>query len=71
MFSRKEIPEELTDQRFFTFWIFLYFIYMLLGYVLTDHQLMEVEEKSEVLDVDERYIGLHGVAGILYPIQKS
>ena len=44
---------------------------MLLGYVLTDHQLMEVEEKSEVLDVDERYIGLHGVAGILYPIQKS
>ena len=71
MFFRKEIPEELTDQRFFTFWIFLYFIYMLLGYVLTDHQLMEVEEKSEILDVDERYTSLHGVAGILYPIQKS
>ena len=30
---------------------------MLLGYAMTDDQLMEVAEKSEVLDVDERYIG--------------
>ena len=30
---------------------------MLLGYALTDYQLMEVAEKSEVLDVDEHYIG--------------
>ena len=30
---------------------------MLLGYALTDDQLMEVAQKSEVLDVDERYIG--------------
>ena len=30
---------------------------MLLGYTLTDDQLMEVAEKSEVLDVDEHYIG--------------
>ena len=30
---------------------------MLLGYTLTDDQLMEVAEKSEVLDVDEYYIG--------------
>ena len=30
---------------------------MLLGCALTNDQLMEVEEKSEVLDVDEHYIG--------------
>ena len=30
---------------------------MLLGYTLTDGQLMEVAEKSEFLDVDDRYIG--------------
>ena len=29
---------------------------MLLGYALTDDQLMELAEKSEVLDVDEHYI---------------
>ena len=29
---------------------------MLLGYALTDDQLMKVAEKSEVLDVDEHYI---------------
>ena len=39
------------------FCIFLYFIYMLSGYALTDDQLMEVAEISEVLDVDEHYIG--------------
>ena len=31
---------------------------MLLGYTLTDDQLMEVAEKSKVLDVDENYIGV-------------
>ena len=36
--------------------MFLYFIYRLLGYALTDDQLMELAEKSEVLDVDEHYI---------------
>ena len=30
---------------------------MLLGYSLTDDQLMELAERSEVLDVDEHYIG--------------
>ena len=30
---------------------------MLLDYALTDDQLMEVAEKSEVLDVGEHYIG--------------
>ena len=30
---------------------------MFLGYALTDDQLMELAEKSEVLDVDEHYIG--------------
>ena len=30
---------------------------MLLGYALTDDQLMELVEKSKVLDVDEHYIG--------------
>ena len=30
---------------------------MLLGYALTEDQLMEVAEKSKVLDVDEHYIG--------------
>ena len=39
------------------FSIFLYFIHILLGYTLTDHQLMEVAEKSEALDADEHYIG--------------
>ena len=29
---------------------------MLLGYALTDDQLMEVAEKFNVLDVDENYI---------------
>ena len=37
--------------------MFLYFIYRLLGYALTDDQLMELAEKSEVLNVDEHYIG--------------
>ena len=31
----------------------LYLIYMFLDYALTDDQLMEEAEKSEVLDVDE------------------
>ena len=39
------------------FSIFLYFIHMLLGYTLTDHQLMDVAEKSEALDADEHQIG--------------
>ena len=30
---------------------------MLLGYALTDDQLMELAEKSEVLDADDYYIG--------------
>ena len=30
---------------------------MLLGYALTGDQLMEVAEKSEVLDLNEHYIG--------------
>ena len=30
---------------------------MFLGYTLTDHQLMDVAEKSEALDADEHYIG--------------
>ena len=60
MFFGKEIPEELelTYQHLFTFLMLLYFIHMLLGYTLTDDQLMEVAEKSEVLDVDENYIGV-------------
>ena len=37
--------------------MFLYFIYLLLGYTLIDDQLMETAEKPEVLDVDEHYIG--------------
>ena len=59
MLFGKERPEELelTYQHFFIFSMFLYFIYMLLGYALTDDQLMEVAEKSEVLDVDENYMG--------------
>ena len=59
MLFEKEIPEELelTYQHFFMFCMFLYFIYMFLGYALTDDQLMELAEKSEVLDVDEHYIG--------------
>ena len=59
IFFRKEIPEELelTYQRFFMFWIFLYFLYMLLCYTLADDQQMEVAEKSEVLDANEHYIG--------------
>ena len=58
MFFGKKISEEfeLTYQHFFMFLMFLYFIYMLLGRALTDNQLMEVAEKSEVLDVDEYYI---------------
>ena len=35
----------------------LYFIYLLLGYALIDDQLMEVAEKSVVLEVDEHYTG--------------
>ena len=60
MLFGKEIPEELelTYQHFFMFLMFSYFIYMLLGYALTDDQLMEVAEKSEVLDIDENYIGV-------------
>ena len=58
MLFGKERPEELelTYQHFFIFSMFLYFIYMLLGYALTDDQLMEVAEKFNVLDVDENYI---------------
>ena len=37
--------------------MFLCFIYIFLSYALTDDQLMEVAEKSEVLDFDEHYIG--------------
>ena len=40
------------------FLMFLYFIYMLLGCALTHDQLMEVAEKSKVLDIDENYIGV-------------
>ena len=60
MLFGKERPEELelTYQHFFIFSMFSYFIYMLLGYALTDDQLMEVAEKSEVLDIDENYIGV-------------
>ena len=36
--------------------MFSCFIYMLLSYALIDDQLMEVAEKSEVLDFDEHYI---------------
>ena len=38
---------------------------MLLGYALTDDQLVEAVKKSEVLDFDEHYIGEK------FPIQKS
>ena len=37
--------------------MFLYVIYMLLDYALTDDQLMEVAEKSQAPDVGEHYIG--------------
>ena len=59
MLFEKEILEEpeLTYQHFFYVLNVFIFIYMLLGYALTDDQLMELAEKSEVLDVDEHYIG--------------
>ena len=46
---------------------------MLLGYTFIDDHLMEVAEKSEVLNVDEHYIvkSLHGVAVMLCMIKKS
>ena len=39
------------------FSLFLYIIYMVLAYTLTDDQLIEAAEKSQVLDVGEHFIG--------------
>ena len=46
---------------------------MLLGYTFIDDHLMEVAEKSEVLNVDGHYIvkSSHGVAVMLCMIKKS
>ena len=58
MVFEKEVPEELelTYQHFLCFKCF-HVSFTFTSYALIDDQLMEVAEKSKVLEFDEHYIG--------------